>query len=57
MNDYFFTLEVSDKKGGNVREVKSIASAEDVEKAYKDVMEELRKNELNCHKIIDVKKL
>lgn len=55
MNDYFFTLEISDKN--NIREVRSIASAEDVEKAYKDIIEELRKNELSCRKIIDVKKL
>ena len=57
MNDYFFTLEVSNKRGEMVREIKSVASAENVEKAYKDVIEELRKNELNCRKIIDVKKL
>ena len=50
-------MEVSNKNGEKVREIKSVASAEDVEKAYKDVIEELRKNELSCHKIIDVKKL
>ena len=57
MNDYFFTLEVSNKNGENVKEVRSVASAENVEKAYEDVIEELCKKELSCRKIIDVKKL
>lgn len=57
MNDYFFTLEVSDKRGGNIREVKSIVSAENVEKAFMDVKIELSKTETICQTIKDVKKL
>ena len=56
-NDYFFTLEVSDKRSGNIREVKSIVSAENVEKAFMDVQIELSKTETICQTIKDVKKL
>lgn len=57
MNDYFFTLEVSDKRGGHVVERNVIISADNVENAYNKIEDELSSVDDMCRRIINVKKL
>ena len=57
MNDYFFTLEVSDKRGGHVRERNVVISADNVENAYHKIDDELSAVDDVCRRIINVKKL
>lgn len=57
MNDYFFTLEVSDKRGGHVRERNIVISADNVENAYHKIEGELSAVDDMCRRIINVKKL
>lgn len=57
MNDYFFTLEVSDKKGGYVIERNFVISADNVENAYHKIEGNLSTVGDMCRKIVNVKKL
>ena len=56
-NDYLFTMEICDIKGGGVRETKRIVSADNVEEAQERLEEKLKRNEDRIRNIIDVKKL
>lgn len=57
MNDYFFTLEVSDKRGGHVRERNIVISADNVKNAYNKIEGKLSAVDDMCKSIINVKKL
>ncbi len=56
-NDYLFHVKISDKKGGNVREIKGVVSAKNIESAYKKISDKLFENDIIVYSIIDVKKL
>ena len=56
-NDYLFTMEICDIKGGAIRETKRIVSADNVEEAQERLEAKLRNNDDRIRKIIDVKKL
>ena len=53
----FFTLEVSDKRGGHVRERNIVISADNVENAYNKIEGKLSAVDDMCKSIINVKKL
>ena len=56
-NDYLFTMEICNLKGGCVRETKRIVSADDVEEAQERLKAKLEKNDDRIKEIIDVRKL
>jgi hypothetical protein len=56
-NDYLFTMEICDIKGGCVGDTKRVVSADNVEEAQERLEEKLKKNSDKIRSIIDVRKL
>ena len=56
-NDYLFTMEICDIKGGAVRETKRVVSADNVEEAQERLEAKLSMNQDKIRNIFDVKKL
>lgn len=57
MNDYIFTIEVSNKDGSNARQKNIIVSAENAEIAYDKVINKVGAGDYVIHNLVDVKKL
>ena len=56
MNDYFFTVEISNKDGSYACNETFVISEENIEKAYEKLENKLDYTK-QCNGIIDVKKL
>jgi hypothetical protein len=56
-NDYLFTMEICNIKGGCVRVTKRVVSADNVEEAQERLEAGLKKNSDKIRSIIDVRKL
>ena len=57
MNDYIFTIEVSQKDGSSVTKEKFVVSDENVEKAYEKIYNKIFNRNLRFNELIDVTKL
>lgn len=57
MNDYIFTVEVSNKDGSYVRQKSIVVSAENVEIAYDKVINKVSAGNYKIRNLVDVKKL
>ena len=57
MNDYVFTIEVSQKDGSGVTNEKFVVSGENIEKAYEKIHNKIFDRNLRFNELTDVKKL
>ena len=56
MNDYIFTIEISNRDGSNVRRKNIVICADNVEVAYSRVINEVSRNDV-IRELVGVEKL